>query len=137
MGKRMGKVLQFPRRNVSDSLRTVMCEMQSHKPSPIETPWVLSESEDAAFLHLIREWPCFLSIEEELDLHQIFEQYYEDRLTMSQDCVLEFLFHMREPDSFFDIGNALYTWEEEDRTYFFASLSLQAEIIDQIKKEEC
>ncbi len=38
--------------------------------------------------------------------------------------------------SFFDIGSALYTWEEEDRRYFFASLSLQAEIIDQIKKEE-
>jgi len=131
----MGKVLQFPRRNVSDSLRTVMCEMQSHKPSPIETTWVLSKSEDDAFLHLIREWPCFREIEE-TDLHQVFEQYYEDELTMAQDCVLEFLFHMREPDSFFDIGNALYTWEEEDRAYFLASLSLQAEIIDQIKREE-
>ena len=132
----MGKVLQFPRRNVSESLRTVMCEMQSHKPSPVDPPWVLSESEDDAFLHLIREWPCFCMWEEGTDLHQIFEQYYEDRLTMSQDCVLEFLFHMREPDSFFDIGNALYTWEPEDRNYFFASLSLQAEIIDKIKKEE-
>ena len=62
--------------------------------------------------------------------------YYDDELTTQQDYVLEYLFHMHDPKSSFDIANALYTWGESDRNFFILSLNLHAEIIDQIKKSE-
>mgnify|MGYP001161367074 CR=1 FL=1 len=95
-----------------------------------------SIEEDKVFLSLIHEWPCFGSIDKSLDLQRLLELYYDDELTSSQDCTLEFLFHMNDPKSAFDIGTALYTWEDEDHNFFILSLNLHAEIINQIKKEE-
>ncbi len=43
---------------------------------------------------------------------------------------------MHDPDSAFDIGNGLYTWNEEDRAFFFLSLGMHAELLAKIKKEE-
>ncbi len=62
--------------------------------------------------------------------------YYDDELTTQQDYVLEYLFHMHDPKSAFDIANALYSWGENDRNFFILSLNLHAEIIDQIKRKE-
>lgn len=94
------------------------------------------EEQGQAFFNLVKEWPCCNSLNSQLNLESILEMYYDDELTTQQDYVLEYLFHMHDPKSSFDIANALYSWSENDRNFFILSLNLHAEIIDQIKKKE-
>lgn len=111
-------------------------------PAPPKVPNVdelsvfSSRKEDDVFLSLIHQWPCFAVIDKNLNLQEVLDLYYEDELTLAQDCTLEFLFHMNDPKSSFDIGTALYTWTEEDHDFFITSLNLHAEIINQVKQEE-
>ncbi len=130
----MGNVIKFPVRRASSKVQKTR-ESTSVNPDRIG-PSVISDEEDEAFLELIKEWPCFIDDIHDCNLHQLFELYYDDKLTLSQDCVLEFMFHMHDPDSSFDIGNALYTWDEEDRNFFILSINMHAELIDRIKKNE-
>lgn len=92
--------------------------------------------QEQAFANLLKEWPCYSLLSQDLDLEKILELYYDDELTVQQDYALEYLFHMHDPKSSFDIANALYSWGEDDRNFFILSLNLHAEIIDQIKKQE-
>ena len=94
------------------------------------------EKQDEVFLNLIKQWPCCTELNPKLNLESILEMYYDDELTTQQDYVLEYLFHMHDPKSSFDIANALYTWGEADRNFFILSLNLHAEIIDQIKQQD-
>lgn len=131
----MGTVINFPASRLP-SFQTVKEKIEKiNDDKPIDTS-IFSEDEDNTFLSLLKEWPCFRFIEDSVDLQQLFELYYDDELTQSQDCVLEFMFHMHDPDSNFDISNALYTWNDEDRQYFFTSLNMHAELIDIVRKEE-
>src|SRR3989338_5518466 len=126
----MGNLIRFPSQESSGK----KAPAEAHRDSDLEKKqetlgaFILSAKEDQAFLELIKEWPCFKELDQSLDLPQIFDMYYDDELVLSQDCVIEFLFHMHDPDSIFDIGNALYTWEEEDREFFFVSLNMHAEL---------
>ena len=132
----MANIINFPRNRATNNLRYVMDRFETlNDANPVDTS-VFSEGDDQAFLELIREWPCFTLLDKKLSLQALLEQYYDDELTLAQDCVLEFLFHMHDPDSTFDISNALYTWDEEDRNYFLLSISMHAELIAQIKHEE-
>ncbi len=97
---------------------------------------VFTSGEDHAFLELIREWPCFQGTPPDLSLEELLQSYYDDELDLAQDCVIEFMFHMQDGSSPFDIGNALFTWDEDDRAFFMLSLNVHAELIDQVKKEE-
>lgn len=131
----MGTVINFPgnRMPCFQSVKEKIEKINDQKP--IDTS-IFSEDEDKSFLALIKEWPCFYLLDPDIDLQQLFELYYDDELTEAQDCVLEFMFHMHDPDSAFDIGNALYTWKEEDRQYFIMSLNMHAELIDIVRNEE-
>ena len=131
----MGVVINFPGSSVPrfQSVKEKIGKLNDDKP--VDTS-IFSEDEDRAFMALMKEWPCFQRLDPDVDLQQLFELYYDDELTQSQDCVLEFIFHMHDPDSSFDISNALYTWNGEDRQYFFTSLTMHAELIELIKKEE-
>ena len=131
----MGTVINFPGNRIP-SFQSVREKVEKiNEDKPIDTS-IFSEEEDRAFLALLKEWPCFQTLAYEIDLQQLFELYYDDELTQSQDCVLEFMFHMHDPDSSFDISNALYTWNNDDRQYFFTSLNMHAELIDIVRKEE-
>jgi hypothetical protein len=131
----MGTVINFPGHRLPNfqSVKEKIEKIDDNKP--VDTS-IFLEEEDSAFLSLLKEWPCFHNLEESINLQQLFEFYYDDELNPSQDCVLEFMFHMHDPDSCFDISNALYTWNEEDRQYFFTSLNMHAELIDIVRKEE-
>ena len=73
-------------------------------------------------------------LDEEFTLQSLLEAYYDDELSLSQDSRSRVSFHMHDPDSVFDISNALYTWEQEDREYFLLSIDMHAELIAQLKK---
>ena len=131
----MGNVIRFPLKRDSNILKA----SQKTRISPeqdLSELFVISPQEDRAFMDLIREWPCYAQLSPELTLHQLFEKYYEDELNLAQDCTLEFMFHMHDPESSFDIGNALYTWEQEDRDFFLLSINMHAELIAKVKQEE-
>ncbi len=131
----MGTVINFPGNRIP-SFQSVKEKVEKiNDDKPVDTS-IFSEDEDKAFLALLKEWPCFRHLASEVDLQQLFEYYYDDELSQSQDCVLEFMFHMHDPDSNFDISNALYTWNEDDRQYFITSLNMHAELIDIVRKEE-
>ncbi len=131
----MGTVINFPGNRIPafQSVKEKVEKIDDNKP--IDTS-IFSEDEDRAFLTLLKEWPCFQLLAPDIDLQELFELYYDDELTQAQDCVLEFMFHMHDPDSTFDISNALYNWNEEDRQYFFLSLNMHAELIDIVRQEE-
>lgn len=120
-------------KNLAEKIALEKNQRQDNKPVDFS---IFSSGEDSAFMDLIKEWPCFHFLDEDTDLQELFDRYYDDELTQSQDCVLEFMFHMHDPDSAFDISNALYTWEEDDKNFFLMSLNMHAELIDQIKREE-
>lgn len=131
----MGVIIDFPKLK-APQFKTVRERIGLlNEEKPIDTS-IFSEEESKAFISLVSEWPCFQCLEPGIPLQEIFELYYDDELSQSQDCVLEFIFHMHDPDSCFDISNALYNWDEADREHFFSSLKMHAELIDIVKQEE-
>ena len=131
----MGQIIDFPIKQLPLGLHTKTNDADSGDPLSPDLK-ELSSSEKEAFVDLIFDWPCFKEFDHSINLQDILNMYYEDELNLSQDCVLEFLFHMHDPDSSFDIGNALYTWSSEDRDFFILNLQMHANLIDQIKEEE-
>ena len=133
----MGHVFKFPlNKNSSPAQHSVRSKSSIHPKKEQSGAYVISPREDEAFVDLILEWPCFKEFCSRISLPQLFEKYYSDELTLSQDCTLEFMFHMHDPESAFDIGNALYTWGEDDREFFMLSLNMHAELIEKVKQEE-
>ena len=135
----MGILIKFP------SPKSVEPKEEPKKPEEpinsalLDDPKIANFSDkkqEQAFANLLKEWPCYTTFNQKLDLEAILEMYYDDELSVQQDYVLEYLFHMHDPKSSFDIANALYSWSEDDRNFFILSLNLHAEIIDQIKKQE-
>jgi hypothetical protein len=125
----MGNIIHFPKNN-STKEPCVSTEQVHH----IANHLLSSSTEDQAFLELVREWPCFNGMEAKTSLEELLEMYYDDELNISQDCVLEYLFHMHDPKSAFDIANALYSWNEDDRNFFMLSLNMHADLIEVVKK---
>jgi len=132
----MGEIVKFPTKRHSNKKRPPENQTHSQKSTePEEASWIISAEDDEAFLHLLSEWPCFQGFQPQ-SLQQLFDLYYGDKLSMAQDCVIEFMLHMHDADSSFDIGHALYTWGEEDKDFFLVSLSMHAELIATVRKEE-
>lgn len=132
----MGKVIKFPVNRNSTHLHNALNIPRIQLEKEIDGPYIISQKEDEAFLELLTEWPCYNNLDQKLSLYQLFELYYGDELTLAQDCALEFMFHMHDPKSAFDIGNALYTWDKDDREFFLLTISMHAEIIENLKNEE-
>ena len=136
----MGVLIKFPCKEKNHLLKEEESEQSSASQEMPQDSFNISSFEDKkqekAFENLLREWPCYTSMNPSYALEEILEMYYDDELTVQQDYVLEYLFHMHDPKSSFDIANALYSWGENDRNFFILSLNLHSEIIDQIKKQE-
>ena len=126
----MGDIIQFP--GLSTKTDRCVSTKQTHQ---FENHLLSSQKEDKAFLELVCEWPCFNSVHADTSLQELLEMYYDDELNISQDYVLEYLFHMHDPKSSFDIANALYTWNEDDRNFFMLSLSIHTDLIELTKKD--
>ena len=137
MGK-MGKIVRFPAKKHSSSQQALAAQVdpQTGASGPGKAPWVFSEKDDEAFFHLLREWPCFQDWQLSSSLAGLLRLYYEDKLTLPQDCAIEFMLHMHNPDTAFDIGHALYTWEDRDRDFFMLHLNMHAELIASVRQDE-
>lgn len=131
----MGQIIDFPIKELPIGLskRTSEEAFSTYSSQDLKG---LSYSEKEAFIDLIMDWPCFQNIDQNMKLQDLLTMYYEDELNLSQDCALEFMFHMHDPNSSFDIGNALYTWDQQDREFFILNLKMHANLIDQIKEED-
>ena len=130
----MSKVIHFPVGKVQNQVPQVVCDKAAngdHEISVLSSPY-----HDRMFLKLLREWPCFYPLEDELNLQEILDLYYEDELTLSQDSALEYMFHMQDARSAFDIAHALYIWDEDDKNFFILSLNVHSELIKAVKKGE-
>lgn len=132
----MGNIIRFPLSRDSNPLQPVLNKSNAPLEQEFSDAYVISPQEDEAFMDLILEWPCYEGFERTTSLTELFELYYDDELSLSQDCALEFMFHMHDPESTFDIGNALYTWDKEDREFFMLSINMHAELIDKVKQDE-
>jgi hypothetical protein len=136
----MGVLINFPSQHCQSPLNDRLKEQDSENKANLQEDPSISNFEDKkqeqAFANILREWPCYSSFGNKLSLENILDMYYDDELSVQQDYVLEYLFHMHDPKSSFDIANALYSWGEHDRNFFILSLNLHSEIIDQIKKQE-
>jgi hypothetical protein len=93
-----------------------------------------NKKESQAFLTLIKKWPCFKSINPNINFEKLLEAYYESELNSAQNNVIEYIFHMHDANSPFDICGSLYSWDEDDRNFFILSLNLHIELIEHIKK---
>ena len=132
----MGNVIAFPKgQGQQQSPKIPVDQVATEAECPAETG-LIAEKEEDAFLDLLREWPCFSRLRSKITFRDLIDLYYDDELSLSQDCAIEFMLHMRDPNSLFDIGNAIYTWDENDRNFFMLSLTMHAELIDQVKDKE-
>lgn len=141
----MGNIIRLPVKNNSQPSSSPTCSSeQSPLKNKINYPphqkstekFVISPDEDPAFMELIREWPCFRNVADYLTLNQLFQKYREGALNLAQDSTFEFMLHMHDPDSPFDIGHALYNWDEEDQDFFIMSLNMHAQLILKAKKDQ-
>ncbi|MCB9229068.1 MAG: hypothetical protein H6618_05595 [Deltaproteobacteria bacterium] len=134
----MGELVNFPAKKRSDKTQIPFSDhSQDHLAAVTNgSQWVFSEEDDEAFLQLLKEWPCFQDLVAPPTLSDLLRFYYEDRLTLPQDCALEFMLHMHNASTIFDIGYSLYTWDEEDRRFFLLNISMHAELIASLKQEE-
>ena len=134
----MDNIIEFPedKKNKKNRSHNQSNNKQQILNDTLHSPMLISDEEDKIFLEIIKEWPCFKELSQNLSLQEILEMYYDDELNVSQDYAIEYLFHMHEPNSPFDIANALYTWGESDKDFFILSITQHAELIKQIKKDE-
>ena len=134
----MGNIIKFPENKSRDNLKHTpsTSKVENEQLSDVYSPLLLSQEEDKVFLEIVLQWPCFKEVSTNISLQELLEMYYDDELSVSQDYALEYLFHMHEPNSSFDIANALYTWGENDKNFFVLSITQHAELIEQIKKDE-
>ena len=133
----MGDILRFPRTKNSKAKRKPKLHSDSQQCLPSDEYQsilgTLLENKD--FTEMIAEWPCFDGLMKTLSLNQIQEKYFEDDLTLAQDFALEYMLHMYDPRSHFNLGNAFYAWSKEDRDYFLLSLTVHAEMIEDLQEE--
>ena len=122
----MNNVIKFPQVKNTDCHKSSEITLHSSQ----DNMWCLTSREDDRDLFLLlKKWPCFISINTRVQFRDILESYYESELNESQNCAIEYLFHMRDPSSSFDIAKALYTWSEDDKNFFILSLSIHAELL--------
>ena len=127
----MGRVIDFPSNPVKKTLgkkETVNSSQESLILDSVE--------EEKVFFALLLEWPCFFNYSKNKSLKDVLEDYYDDKLSVSEDYAIEYMFHMHNPKSKFDISGALCTWDETNRNFFLLSLSIHAEVIHEMVREK-
>ena len=89
-----------------------------------------SNEENANFFKLLKKWPCFNYLDQNISFEILLENYYDNNLNSAQNHVIEYLFHIHDAKSPFDIIGSLNAWGEADRNFFILSLNMQSELID-------
>ncbi|MES2745450.1 MAG: hypothetical protein V4655_08480, partial [Bdellovibrionota bacterium] len=81
----------------------------------------------------ILRFSCFSDVPKDKDADDLFDTifaaYEDENLTEEQDHTVEFLLHIQEEESPFNLSRALEVWNTDDRTLF---LSIVKEISDSI-----
>ena len=85
--------------------------------------------EEQLIFALIKQWPCYSQLNSHLTFTDLLNLYCEDKLTISQQYVIDFVFHTQDPNFLFNISDALYIWDKEDCDFFFLFIKKQAEIL--------
>lgn len=125
----MGKVLKMPKKQ-----NTTQTEGHFSKVSQQENldslSWALLE-EDKFFIEIIKEWPCFASLKYNVKANDIFHQYCKNKLTSSQECVVDFMLHIHDSNFVFDVNFSLTVWNKSDQNFFFYFLKQHADVLNQ------
>ena len=94
------------------------------------------EVDTELFTEQILRFTCFSDAPKDKDADELFDTifaaYEEENLTEEQDHTVEFLLHIQEEESPFNLSRALEVWNSDDRALF---LSIVKEISDSIDDE--
>jgi hypothetical protein len=95
------------------------------------------EVDTELFAEQILRFSCFADAPKEKDADELFDvifaAYEDENLTEEQDHTVEFLLHIQEEESPFNLSRALEVWNKADRKLF---MSIVTEISDSIDDEE-
>jgi hypothetical protein len=85
------------------------------------------EVDTELFASQVLRFPCFADVPRDKDADQLFDivfnAYEDENLTEEQDQAVEFLLHIQEEDSPFNLSHALEIWAKEDRQVFLEILN--------------
>ena len=89
---------------------------------------------DRCFIGIIEQWPCFYDESFEGGLRKLFEKYCDNKLSNSQENVIDLMLHIHDPRFTFDVTLSLKNWSEEDRSFFLYFIEKHAEAIHEVKE---
>ncbi len=91
------------------------------------------EVDTELFAEQLLRFSCFSSVPKDKDADELFDMifaaYEDEELTEEQDHTVEFLLHIQEEESPFNLSRALEVWNKDDRAIF---LDIVKEISDSI-----
>lgn len=94
------------------------------------------EVDTELFAEQLLRFSCFSDAPKDKDADELFDTifaaYEDENLTEEQDHTVEFLLHIQEEESPFNLSRALEVWNKDDRALF---LSIVKEISDSIDDE--
>ena len=129
----MGKVINFNhplnKHNATSSKSRFLAEEKTNTATS-------SFNEDDYFLAIIYQWPCFSDLPQEASLDALLDHYCTDKLTSAQECVLDLMLHLSDPEFIFDIGASLKHWGSEDRAFFLYYLECHSKMVDHFANKE-
>jgi hypothetical protein len=92
------------------------------------------EIDTELFASQVLRFPCFADVPRDKEADQLFDivfnAYEDENLTEEQDHAVEFLLHIQEEDSPFNLSRALEIWGREDRQVFLEILTEISNSID-------
>lgn len=95
------------------------------------------EVDTELFASQLLRFPSFADVPRDKEADQLFDivfnAYEDENLTEEQDHVIEFLLHIQEEDSPFNLSRALEVWGRQDRQVF---LEIVTEISNSIDEDE-
>ncbi len=92
------------------------------------------EVDTELFAEQVLRFNCFSDLPKEKDADELFDvifaAYEDENLTEEQDHTVEFLLHIQEEESPFNLSRALEVWNKEDRRMFLNIVTEISESID-------
>ncbi len=94
------------------------------------------EVDTELFAEQVLRFSCFSDAPKDKEADELFDlifaAYEDENLTEEQDHTVEFLLHIQEEESPFNLSRALEVWNQEDRQMF---MSIVKEISDSIDED--
>ena len=98
------------------------------------------EVDTELFAEQVLRFSCFSDAPKEKDADELFDvifaAYEEENLTEEQDHTVEFLLHIQEEESPFNLSRALEVWNQHDRKLFLSIVTEISDSIDDVDDEE-